>query len=113
MSCFWLGNCWCWTGSLNIAKAVFHSERVNVHFDNTLNKVHHAVLMSGGDSNDIYTFKQMLQEPDRAELIQAMIQEVKDHEQRVDWSIVPRSTMSPDTEIILTIWSFKRKRFPD
>ena len=60
-------------------KAVKHSERINLHFDNTLNAVHHAVLMTGGDSNDVYTFKEMLAQPDKADFIEAMMKEVSDH----------------------------------
>ena len=59
---------------------VLHTEVVNRHFNITVNKLHHVVLMTGGDSNDCYTFKEMLQQPDKADFIQAMVKEVQDHE---------------------------------
>ena len=48
----------------NIDRAVYFAERVNTHFDGTINALHHAVLMIGSDSNDTYTFKEVMKEPD-------------------------------------------------
>lgn len=97
----------------SLERAVEQCHRVNAHFDQTLNVVHHAVLMAGSESNDVYTFKEMLKQEDAASFIEAMVKEVGDHESRDHWSVVPRSTMPVGTKTILAIWSFKRKRFPD
>ena len=48
----------------NIDRAVYFAERVNTHFDGTINALHHAVLMIGSDSYDTYTFKEVMKEPD-------------------------------------------------
>ena len=47
-------------------------------FDNTINGLYS--LASNSDSNDIYTFKDMLQQPDKNEFIKAMLKEISVHE---------------------------------
>ena len=42
-----------------------------------------------------------------------MIKEVRDREKREHWMVIDRSTLPPGTRTILSIWSFKRNRFPD
>jgi hypothetical protein len=43
-----------------------------------------------------------------------MIHEVNDHEEiQGHWTVLPCSDLHPDTKTIMSIWSFKRKRFPD
>jgi len=43
-----------------------------------------------------------------------MMVEVSDHESRVHWTLTKRCHMMPDdTKSIMSIWSFKRKRYPD
>ena len=80
-------------------------------FDNTINYLHSFSTVS--DSNDIFTFKEMLQQPDRNEFVKAMLKEVSVHEQRNHWTMVPRSAVPTKAEIVIAIWSFKRKRHPN
>jgi hypothetical protein len=42
-----------------------------------------------------------------------MIHEVNDHKIWGHWTCILCSDMPPDTKTIMSIWSFKRKRFPD
>ena len=37
---------------------------VNANFDGTLNHIHHMVLAAGKENNEVYTFKEMLQQDD-------------------------------------------------
>jgi hypothetical protein len=97
--------------SLN--KAVLHSQRVNTHFDGTLNALHHAALTAVAGDNDTYTLKDVFKQDDKSEFIQAMMKEVRDHESRNHWTVLPRSAIPKGTKTILSIWSFKRKRYPD
>ena len=97
--------------SLN--KAVLHSQRVNTHFDGTLNSLHHAALTAAAGDNDTYTLKDVFKQDDKSEFIQAMMKEVNDHESRNHWTVLPRSAIPQGTKTILSIWSFKRKRYPD
>jgi hypothetical protein len=94
-------------------KVALHTQRVNTHFDGTINKLHHAVLMADGGDNDTYHLKDMLKQEDKSEFISAMVKEVQDHESRNHWTVLPRSAMPIGTKSILSIWSFKRKRSPD
>jgi hypothetical protein len=97
--------------SLN--KVVLHSQRVNTHFDGTLNAIHHAALTAAAGDNDTYTLKDVFKQDDKSEFIQAMMKEVNDHESRNHWTVLPRSSIPAGTKTILSIWSFKRKRYPD
>ena len=42
-----------------------------------------------------------------------MIKEVNDHEKRKHWTLLERGDMPSGTKTIMSIWSFKRKRFPN
>ena len=63
--------------------------------------------------NETYTFKEMLQQPDKNDFILAMMKEIQDHEKREHWHLFPRAKIPYGHKTILAIWSFKRKRFPD
>lgn len=78
-----------------------------------LNTIHHAVLSTMAGDNDTYTLKQMLQQNDKNDFIEAMKKEVLDHESHGHWTVIPRSMMPIGIKTIMAIWSFKRKRFPD
>ena len=69
--------------------------------------------MTSASDNGTYTFKQMLQQEDRYEFITAMINEIKDHDDKNHWNVMLRSDLPPCAKIVLVIWSFKRKRLPD
>jgi hypothetical protein len=97
----------------SVHRAVLHSQRVNTHFDGTLNTVHHAVLNVVAGDNDTYTLRDMLKQEDKSSFITAMMKEVRDHESRNHWTIMPRSVIPSGTKTILAVWSFKRKRYPD
>ena len=86
-------------------------ERASTFFDSTINSVHEMVFSAMQEQNECYTFKEMLQQEDKADFIDAMVKEVWDHETRDHWTIVDRATMPKGTCTILSIWSFKRKRF--
>ena len=101
------------SGSTILSKVVYHADKVNLHFDGTLNAIHHAVLMADADTNDVYTLREMLKQPDVPAFIEAMTKEVDDHEIGEHWTLMLRSDMPPGTKTILAIWSFKRKRYPD
>ena len=42
-----------------------------------------------------------------------MMEEIEDREIREHWSIMLRSHLPPGAKIVLSIWSFKRKKLPD
>ena len=55
----------------------------------------------------------MLQQPDRAEFIKAMMVEIQHHENNGHWHLFERSKIPKGKKTILSIWSFKLKRYPD
>ena len=63
----------------------------------------------------------MMKQDDKTEFITAMLKEIDDHEIRDHWTLmrwknIPPECLNPTTvksDIIMSIWSFKRKRFPD
>ena len=96
-----------------IGMVVNEIERINNNFDETLNYVHEFAFAAGLQHNDVYTFKHALQQDDREDFLQAAIKEIDDHEKRGHWELVPRTSIPKEAKTILSIWSFKRKRYPD
>ena len=80
---------------------VFH--RKNTHFDGTLNAFSTWALAALNDSNDVYTYHDILKEQDNAKFIEAMIKEVQDHEERRYWICVPCSCIPKGTSTIFAI----------
>ena len=99
-------------GQACVNSAVYQCEMVNSNFDKSLNHIHHMVFAAGQTNNEVYTFKDMLREDDRADFIAAMKTEISAHEKRKHWESVPRSSLPIGTKTIQAIWAFKRKRFP-
>jgi len=95
---------------LNTAIDSFH--QVNTLYDGTVN-CFLTLAQSSEASNETFTYKQALQEPDYHDFIKAMVHEVEDHESRDHWTCMRRSDMPENTKTIMSIWSFKRKRYPD
>ena len=94
-------------------RVVLQAERLNIMYDGTINSVHHAFASMSGSDNGVYTLKDVFKQDDIADFVSAMLSEVKDHEDREHWSMIQRSQMPAGAKTILSIWSFKRKRFPD
>ena len=53
------------------------------------------VLLAGKEDNKSYTFKEMIQQPNAADFIQAMMKEADAHKERKHWTVVPRSAKPP------------------
>jgi chloramphenicol O-acetyltransferase len=98
--------------SMMLDKSIQHFHQLNMQFDGTLNHLHHMVLATEA-SNETFTFKEAMQETDYRDFIQAMIKEVDDHEQRNHWTLMERQALPQGVKTIMSIWSFKRKRYPD
>ena len=54
-----------------------------------------------------------MQKTDKDKFIGAMVVEVAAHKERDHWTMVPRPFLPVVAKKIRSIWSFKRKRFPD
>ncbi len=55
----------------------------------------------------------MLKQDDADNFVKAMNKEMHDHESRDHWEVIIRSEIPLGMNTIQSIWSFKRKRFPD
>ena len=59
---------------------------------------------------DILYLDEALKAPDRDEFIKAMLKEVRDHECRGHWKVVPSSKVPKGVKILPAVWSMARKR---
>ena len=73
----------------------------------------HHVYAVGKEANESYTFKEMLEQSDRDQFVEATTKEINDHTKRKHWEIVLRSYTPKAIKPIMEIWSFKTKIFPD
>jgi len=94
------------------AKTVDSYHRANSLYDGTINCFSSAIL-SAVASNEVFTYKEALKQEDAIEFVKAMVKEVRDHENKDNWTLIERKDMPSSTKTIMAIWSFKRKRFPD
>ena len=42
-----------------------------------------------------------------------MLEEIEVREKRYHWTLMERKDLPPGAKIVMAIWSFKRKRYPD
>ena len=63
--------------------------------------------------NETFTFGQIKKHPKRASFVEAMISEINDHEERDHWELIDRNSMPKGHRTIMSILSFKIKRYPD
>jgi len=102
-------------------KSVHYISNASTLFDETINVLHPMVFAANQEQNEVFTFRDMMKQDDNESFIMAMVKEINDHEERGHWTLmrkdeVDRSKLNPRTgkvDTILSIWSFKRKRFPD
>ena len=99
-------------GQFFFTLSVAYMNYLNMHFDGTFNIFSTLAYAALNDLNDVYTYREMLKQPDVSKFVEAMIKEVMDHEERRHWICVPRSKIPKGASTILGIWSFKRKRLP-
>ncbi len=71
--------------------------------------IHPFAFAASNDPDTMY-IDQALREPDRAEFLKAMQEEINAHETRGHWVLVRRDTLPPGTVILPAVWSMKRKR---
>ena len=63
--------------------------------------------------NQTFNYKEALQQSGYHEFVKAMVHEVNNHETQNHWTFTKRCDLLPGTKTILSIWSFKRKQYPD
>ena len=83
---------------------------MNTLYDGTIN-CFSTLAQTSTALNETFSYNQALKQDDFREFIKAMIVEVSDHESRDHWTLTKRCDMPEDTKTIMSIWSFKRKRY--
>jgi hypothetical protein len=89
-----------------------YDRMVELNVDGSINYEHPLSYVAKTGQNDVFHFHQAMREPDRDDFIQAMVKEIKDHEDNGHWMYVKRETIGK-APTVKAIWSFKRKRRPD
>ena len=102
------------------AKAHANFENAYTIFDQTANNWQPMAFAANQEQNEKYTFNNMLKQYDIKYFFLAMKKEFNEHTEHGHWTIVRRSDVSPGfcdnngkLRMIISIWSFKKKRFPD
>jgi hypothetical protein len=95
-----------------ITTAVDSFHQVNTLYDGTVN-CFSTLAQSSEALNETFTYMQALQQPDYHEFVKAMVNEVDDHEIWDHWTCMQCSDMPANTKTIMSMWSCKRKQFPD
>lgn len=104
-----------------------YDDYLDLNYDGTSNSMNimGQMYLSGKMNNEIYTLKEMLQQPNRNEFENAMYDKVKAMFQNEIWEKVSRQLMNnyysklrhqsqdPKCKQIMMIWLFKRRRHPD
>jgi hypothetical protein len=85
---------------------------VNTLYDGTINCFSTVAQLSIA-LNETFTYKQAMKEKDFNGFVLAIVHEVDDHEKRGHWTIIQRCDMPANSKTIMSIWSFKRKMYPD
>ncbi len=88
-------------------------EEFNEHYDGTTNQINFLSFSTDTSFNEVFTYKEAMNQEDTHLFVQAMQKEVADHKSRDHWTIVPCSTVPKTAKQIQAIWSFKCKRRPD
>jgi hypothetical protein len=83
------------------------------HYNGNMNQIHFLSFSTDVSSNKVFTYKKAMTQEDTHLFVEAMQQEVADHELRNHWTIVHCSTVPKTAKLIQAIWSFKRKQRPD
>ena len=94
------------------SKAVDSYHCMNTLYDGMIN-CFSMVAQSNIAWNESFTHKQAMKEKDFNDFVLAMVHEVDDHEKPGHWTIIQHCDKPANSKTIMSIWSFKRKRYPD
>ena len=107
-------------------KLIHYQDHLDQNYDGTPNRTSPLVEanLASQNNNEVYTLKQILQQPDRDHFIEAMREEVRSIFREKIWKQVPKQETLDHfhqqrkqgidaKRPQIMIWSFKRKRTPD
>jgi hypothetical protein len=96
-----------------IRKRLINQEMTSYLIDGTSNYLSPYSLLTSTSTNDVYNFGEMLKQDDKEMFHKAMEDEINKHTASKNWKLVEIKDVPQNTKIIQSIWTFKRKRFPD
>lgn len=71
----------------------------------------HPILAYAASADpDILYMNEAMGAPDAAKFKEAMMKEVRDHEKRNHWIMIPRESVPEDVPILPSVWAMRRKR---
>jgi hypothetical protein len=100
------------TSTSTFLNAINSYHCVNALFDRKIN-CFSTLAQSSITSNKTFSYNQALKQDNFCKFTKAMMVEVSDHESRSHWTLTKHCNLPQDTKIIMSIWSFKRKQYPD
>jgi hypothetical protein len=100
------------TVTSTFSKAIDSYHRVNTLYNGTIN-CFLTLAQSSIALNETFNYIQALKQANFHKFIQAMTDEVNDHEVRGHWTLIKCCDFPQGTKTIMSIWSFKRKWYPD
>ena len=68
-------------------------EELNEHYNVTMNQIHFLSFSTDVSSNKVFTYKEAMTQEDAQLFVEAMQEEVADHELQNHWTIVHHSTV--------------------
>eukprot|EP00957_Ditylum_brightwellii_P200312 15271358-Ditylum_brightwellii.AAC.1 len=86
-------------------------------YDETINEFNPMAFAANQQQNKTYTFKDMLKQDGVKNFVMAMLHEIQVHEDQGHWTLMKRGDVPMDKQAngkvktIMSIWSFKRKRY--
>jgi Reverse transcriptase (RNA-dependent DNA polymerase) len=66
--------------------------------------------MAATTDPDTMYYHEILNQPDKQQFIEAMVREIEDHNEKQHWRLVRRNTLPPETRVLPSVWSVRRKR---
>jgi hypothetical protein len=100
------------TATSTFSEAIDSYHWVNTLYDEKIN-CFSTLVQSSIASNETFNYNQALKQADFCKFIQAMIDEINDHEVRGHWALTKCCDLPQGTKTIMSIWIFKRKQYPD
>jgi Reverse transcriptase (RNA-dependent DNA polymerase) len=88
---------------------IYEAESNFIDHHNEYNNQHPIAMAASSDSDTLY-YHEILREPDKAQFIQAMEEEIRGHNDNKNWVPVPRASVPSYLKVLHTVWAMRRKR---
>ena len=73
-------------------------------------RMRHPIAFHAEMMGDIMYLQQALRQPDASQFVDAVIQEVNGHVDNKHWTLIKRSEVPKDADVVPSVWSMRRKR---